>query len=89
MILDILEWYGAIAAVVAAAIVASNISDRVTGWAFALFVSSSAALIAWGFLSEDAQGIGWQNICLLGINGWGVYRYLLRGRSETGQTSEP
>jgi hypothetical protein len=78
MMLDILEWYGAIAAVLAAGIVASNISDRVTGWAFVLFVSSSASLIAWGFLSDDANGIGWQNICLFVINGWGVYRYLLK-----------
>ncbi|MEE4289048.1 MAG: hypothetical protein V2J14_06740 [Erythrobacter sp.] len=78
MMLDILEWYGAIAAVLAAGIVASNISDRVTGWAFVLFVSSSASLVAWGFLSDDANGIGWQNICLFVINGWGVYRYLLQ-----------
>ena len=76
--IDILEWYGAIAAVIAALVVASDISRRVTGWAFVLFVTSSAALIAWGFLSDDAAGIGWQNICLLAINAWGVYRYLLR-----------
>lgn len=78
--LDILEWYGAIAAVIAAATVASNVGTRATGWAFVLFVTSSTALIAWGFLSEDAAGIGWQNICLLIINGWGVYRYLIRGK---------
>ena len=77
--LDFLQWYGAIAAVVAALVVASNVSTRVSGWAFVLFVSSSASLIAWGFLSEDAAGIGWQNICLLAINLWGVYRYLIKG----------
>ena len=76
--LDILEWYGAIAGVIAALIVASNISARVSGWAFVLFVTSSAALIGWAFLSEDADGIGWQNVCLLAINLWGVYRYLIR-----------
>ncbi|MEE4207814.1 MAG: hypothetical protein V2I43_00925 [Parvularcula sp.] len=76
--LDIFEWYGAIAGVVAALIVASNISARVSGWAFVLFVTSSAALIAWAFLKEDADGIGWQNVCLLAINLWGVYRYLIR-----------
>jgi hypothetical protein len=86
MMLDILEWYGAIAAVVAAALVASNLGDRITGWAFVLFVSSSIALIAWGFMSEDADGIGWQNICLLVINGWGVWRYLVQrpGKREPG-----
>lgn len=76
--LDILQWYGAISAVIAALLVASNISRRISGWSFVLFVTSSIALIAWGFLSGDAAGIGWQNICLLAINLWGVYRYLIR-----------
>ena len=78
MILDVLEWYGAVSAVIAALVVASNISRRVSGWAFVLFVTSSCALVAWGFMSDDAEGIGWQNICLLLINLWGVYRYLIR-----------
>lgn len=81
-VLDVLEWYGAVAAVIAALVVASNISRRVSGWAFVLFVTSSAALIAWGFLSDDAEGIGWQNVCLLAINLWGVYRYLIRHDPE-------
>ncbi|MFK4003849.1 hypothetical protein [Qipengyuania sp. NPDC077563] len=76
MVLDFLEWYGAIAAVVAALVVATNVSSWVTGWAFVLFVTSSLALTAWGFLSDDAEGIGWQNIALLLITLWGVYRYL-------------
>lgn len=83
--LTILQWYGAVAAVIAALVVASNISSHVTGWAFVLFVSSSIALVAWGFLSENADGIGWQNVCLLAINSWGVYRYLLR---KTGTDSQ-
>ena len=78
MILDVLEWYGAVSAVIAALVVASNISRRVSGWAFVLFVTSSCALVAWGFMSDDAEGIGWQNICLLLINLWGVYCYLIR-----------
>lgn len=86
--LDVLQWYGAIAAVIAALVVASDVGRRMTGWAFVLFVTSSLALVAWGFLSDDAQGIGWQNICLLAINGWGVWRYLLRpGRKEEAECS--
>lgn len=84
--LDILEWYGAISAVIAALVVASNVSARVSGWAFVLFVTSSAALIVWAFMSEDAEGIGWQNICLLAINLWGVYRYLIRAKPEVRST---
>ena len=75
--LNIRQWYGAIAGVIAALLVASNFSRRVSGSAFVLFVTSSIALIAWGFLGEDSAGIGWQNICLLIINLWGVYRYLI------------
>ena len=67
--LDILEWYGAIAAVVTALVVASDLGRAVTGWGFVLFVSSSLALIAWAFWTADAEGIGWQNLCLLFING--------------------
>ncbi len=74
--LTVLQYYGAGAAALAALVVALNIGRRVTGWAFILFVTSSIALIAWGFLSEDAQGIGWQNIVMLLTNIVGVYRYL-------------
>jgi len=49
----------------------------VTGWAFVLFVTSSIALILWGFLAQDSEGIGWQNVAMLGINMVGVWRYLL------------
>ena len=84
--LDILEWYGAISGVVAALVVASNVSTRISGWAFVLFVTSSIALIAWGF--SDASGIGWQNVALLLINLWGVFRYLgPQGARETGTLS--
>ena len=41
-----------------------------------LFRSSSVALILWGFLAEDSEGIGWQNVALLVINAIGVWRYL-------------
>jgi hypothetical protein len=43
-----------------------------------IFVTASVALIAWGFLQEDSEGIGWQNVALLIINCVGVYRYLIR-----------
>lgn len=77
---DILQYYGAAAGVIAAAVVSLDLGRKPTGWAFVLFVSSSIALIAWGFLGEDNEGIGWQNIVLLGINATGVYRYLVRKR---------
>jgi len=77
---DLLQYYGAAAGVIAAAVVSLDLGRKPTGWAFVLFVTSSLALIAWGFLGEDNEGIGWQNIVLLVINAVGVYRYLVRKR---------
>ena len=84
-VLTALQYYGAGAALVAAFIVSLNISTRVTGWAFVLFVTSSIALVAWGFWKQDAEGIGWQNIGLLLINIVGVYRYLIAGSDDDGE----
>jgi len=75
---DALQYYGAAAATLAALIVALDLGRKVTGWAMVLFVTSSVALIGWGFLQPDSAGIGWQNVALLAINMVGVYRYLIR-----------
>ncbi|MCB9539202.1 MAG: hypothetical protein H6704_23520 [Myxococcales bacterium] len=77
-LLAVFEWYGAISAPVAATMVALNLGRRVTGWAFVLFVTSSIALIVYGFADpEQETAIGVQNIVLLMINLTGVYRYLI------------
>ena len=76
--IDALEWYGAAAGALAALIVSLDVGRRATGWAFVIFVTSSLALISWGFLSEKGEGIGTQNIILFVINVLGVYRYLIR-----------
>ncbi len=73
-----LQWYGAGAGVLAALIVSLDLGRRWTGIGFSIFVTSSLALIAWGFVGPDAKGIGAQNIALLAINLIGVYRYLIR-----------
>ena len=77
-LLGALEWYGAIAGAIAALIVSLDLGRRATGWAFVIFVTSSIALISWGLLGEESEGIGTQNIVLLAINLLGVYRYLIR-----------
>lgn len=76
-LLDALQYYGAGAATIAALIVSLNLGRRWTGWAFVIFVTSSIALIAWGFINDDGEGIGAQNVVLLVINAVGVYRYLI------------
>ena len=83
ILLNILEWYGAIAGAVAAFIISLDLGRRATGWAFVIFVTSSIALIGWGFFGEEGEGIGTQNIVLFAINVIGVYRYLIRKKPPT------
>jgi hypothetical protein len=80
-LLTAVQYYGAAAGVIAALVVSLDLGRKPTGWAFVLFATSSAALIAWGFLQEDSEGIGWQNVILLLINLIGVYRYLIRKKA--------
>lgn len=81
-LLAVLQWYGAVASVIAAALVALDLGRRTTGWAFVLFVTSSIALIGWGFLNKDASGIGVQNVIMLVINAYGVWRHLISPRAN-------
>ena len=80
-LLDVLQYYGAAAGALAALIVSLDLGRRWTGWAFVIFVTASIALILWGFLSQEAEGIGAQNVILLAINVTGVYRYLIRKKA--------
>ena len=78
-LLEVVEWYAAGSAVIAAAVVALDLGRRPTGWAMVLFVTSSLAFIAYGLLDEEGA-LATQNFILLGINVVGVYRYLIRKR---------
>jgi len=66
-LLDALQYYGAAASTLAALLVSLNLGERWTGWAFVIFVTSSLALIAWGFLQPDSEGIGWPLLTASGI----------------------
>jgi hypothetical protein len=78
-LLEVVEWYAAGSAVIAAAVVALDLGRRPTGWAMVLFVTSSLAFIAYGLIDEEGA-LATQNFILLGINVVGVYRYLIRKR---------
>lgn len=77
-LVTILQWYGAVAGAIAALIVSLDLGRKATGYGFVIFVTSSIALILWGFFSRDGDGIGAQNVILFVINLVGVYRYLIR-----------
>jgi hypothetical protein len=76
-ILTVLQYYGAVASTIAALIVSLDLGRKWTGYAMVIFVTSSVALIGWGFLQPESEGIGMQNVVLLIINAVGVWRYLL------------
>ena len=76
---QVLKWYAAGSGVIAALMVSLDSGRRVTGWGMVIFVTSSVAWIAGALLAEDAP-LGAQNVVLLGINIFGVYRYLFRKR---------
>ncbi|MBM3927720.1 MAG: hypothetical protein FJ335_04570 [Sphingomonadales bacterium] len=61
----------------AAFMVSLDSGRRVTGWGFVIFVASAVAWIAGAVLTRD-WALTSQNGVLLGINLFGVYRYLIR-----------
>ena len=72
-----MQYYGAVAATIAALIVSLDLGRRWTGAAMVIFVTSSLSLIVWGFLQPKSEGIGMQNVALLFINAFGVWKYLI------------
>ncbi|HWH22763.1 MAG TPA: hypothetical protein VNT25_05665 [Allosphingosinicella sp.] len=81
--LDIIEWFAAICAAIAAFMVSLDLGRRMTGFAFILFVFSSLGFIAYGILDPEPEGaIATLNFVLLLINLNGVYRYLIRRKPD-------
>jgi len=76
---DLCKWYASISGIAAAFMVSLDLGRRVTGWGFALFVTSSIAWITGAVLADD-EPLWTQNLALFGINCFGVYRYLIRRR---------
>ncbi|RJF85363.1 hypothetical protein [Sphingomonas cavernae] len=71
------EWFAAIAGMIAALMIAWDHSRRITGWGFVLFVFASIAWIISGIVNGTPP-LAVQNMVLLAINLFGVYRYLIR-----------
>ena len=76
-LLSLLRTLAAVLTVVAALLVASNWSPRTMVVGFCVFIAASLAWIADGWL-EDKPSLLIQNAVLLGINIFGVWRWLPR-----------
>jgi Flp pilus assembly protein TadB len=73
-----------VATTIAAIMVAANLGSRITGFGFIVFSVGSIAWMAVG-VALGQQGLIWQNVALLGINLFGVWRWLgLRARYDKG-----
>ncbi|RUA27561.1 MAG: hypothetical protein DSY76_05205 [Bacteroidetes bacterium] len=72
--LQCMEWVGAMIAVIAAIMLALNLT--ISPWAFVLYLISSVILTAWGWYS-GARGIAVQNMIFIVINTLAIYRWLI------------
>jgi len=75
--IEALKWFASISGMVAALMIAWDHGRRTTGWGFVVFVFASIAWIVSGIIEGEAP-ISVQNVVLLLINLFGVYRYLIR-----------
>jgi hypothetical protein len=79
--LALLRTLAAVLTVVAALMVASNWSPKTMVAGFVVFIAASLAWIADGWL-EGKASLVIQNVALLGINVFGVFRWLPRAAEE-------
>lgn len=75
----LVEWVAAVLAMAAALLIAGDWGRYRTGLGFVLFGLVSILWIAAGLYRHDMPLVA-QNAILLGINGYGVWRYLISPR---------
>jgi 4-amino-4-deoxy-L-arabinose transferase-like glycosyltransferase len=76
-----LEWIAAIGTIIAAALVASDLGRRVTGWGFVLFCVVAIVWVISSLLNNTIP-LAVQNAILLAVNAWGVWQYLLSPKKK-------
>lgn len=81
-IADIARWAASITGMIAAIMVAANAGPRITGTGFVVFCVSSIIWIITSVVGGN-NPLAVQNVVLLGINLFGVYRYLGTPKSES------
>lgn len=74
---DIAGWFAPILITIAALMTAANAGARFTGWGFVVFAAGSISWTAYGAATDQANLV-WQNLALLAVNLFGVWRWLFR-----------
>ena len=78
--IEAIKWFASISGMIAALMVAWDHSRRITGFGFIVFVAASIAWIGSSAIEGEAP-LAIQNVVLLVINVFGVYRYLIRQKA--------
>jgi len=78
--IEAIKWFASISGMIAALMVAWDHSRRITGFGFVVFVAASLAWIGASTIEGEAP-LAIQNVVLLVINVFGVYRYLIRKKA--------
>jgi hypothetical protein len=76
-LIDVLKWTASGSGMIAAFMLSLDLGRRLTGWGFVLFCGSAVCWISGAALTRD-WALGTQNVVLLAIDVFGVYRYLIR-----------
>lgn len=80
--IEILSWAASISGMIAAILVALNAGAKITGVGFIIFTVSSMIWIT-ASLADGNSPLAVQNVVLLVINVFGIYRYLWRRDNPT------
>jgi len=84
---EILRWTASTTGMIAAILVAANAGARISGSGFVIFSVSSLIWIAASVLSGNSP-LAVQNVVLLAINLFGVYRYLWQPAGEPDESGD-
>lgn len=76
---ETIQWSATIISIIAASIIAADFGRRATGWAFVIFTAASILWVAFGAIERD-YGLLAQNIVLMFINIFGIWKYLIAKR---------
>ena len=74
------RWAASISGIVAALMVSLDSGRRVTGWDFVIFSGSALCWLAGAVWSRDGAPRT-QNVALLAIDVFGIYRYLIHKKA--------
>ena len=78
--IEAIKWFASVSGMIAALMVTWDHSRRITGFGFIVFVAASIAWIGSSAIEGEAP-LAIQNVVLLVINVFGVYRYLIRKKA--------